>query len=100
MALHRVCKQSDIFCGEGLRVETTPAIAVFNMAGAFYAVADQCTHAEASLADGYMDGDTIECPLHGAKFCLKTGEALCQPASEPVQSFPVVLRDGLVFVDV
>ncbi|MDP9037983.1 MAG: bifunctional 3-phenylpropionate/cinnamic acid dioxygenase ferredoxin subunit [Acidobacteriota bacterium] len=100
MALHKVCKQSEISSGEGLRVETTPAIAVFNVEGAFYAVADRCTHAEASLADGYMDRDTIECPLHGAKFCLKTGEVLCQPASESLQSFPVVLRDGLVFVDV
>ncbi len=81
-------------------METTPAIAVFNVEGEFYAVADMCTHAEASMADGYIDGDTIECPLHGAKFCLKTGEALCQPASEPLQSFPVVLRDGLVMIDV
>jgi 3-phenylpropionate/trans-cinnamate dioxygenase ferredoxin subunit len=98
--LHRICPASELDLGEGRRVEIGPGIAVFNVEGKFYAVSDMCSHAEASMADGYLEGDEIECPLHGARFCLKTGEALCQPATEPLQTFPVLVRDGDLYIEV
>ena len=53
------------------------------------------------MSDGYVEDDgTVECPLHAARFCLKTGAALCQPATEPLKTYPVVLLDGAVYVDV
>lgn len=58
-----------------------------------FAVADICTHSEASLSEGEMNGYKIECWLHGAEFDLRTGEALTPPATEALERFAVT-RDG------
>jgi 3-phenylpropionate/trans-cinnamate dioxygenase ferredoxin subunit len=99
MALERVCQISELGPGEVKRIDNPP-IAVFNVDGALFAIGDVCTHAEASLAEGYVDGQTVACPLHGACFDLRTGEALTPPATEPVQTFAVVVQDDDVFVEV
>ena len=99
MALHRVCRISELNPGEVRRIDDPP-VAVFNVNGGFFAISDVCTHAEASLSEGQVDGETVECPLHGACFDLRTGEALTPPAIEPVQTFAVVLQDDEVYVDV
>jgi 3-phenylpropionate/trans-cinnamate dioxygenase ferredoxin subunit len=99
MALHRVCRISDLNPGEVRRIDDPP-VAVFNVNGAFFAISDVCTHAEASLSEGQVDGETVECPLHGACFDLRTGEALTPPAIEPVPTFAVVLQDDEVYVEV
>jgi 3-phenylpropionate/trans-cinnamate dioxygenase ferredoxin subunit len=99
MALRRVCKKSELAPGEGKRIED-PAIAVFNVGGTFFAISDICTHAEASLSEGRVDGETVECPLHGACFDLRTGEALTPPAVEPVQTFPVVVQEDEIYVEI
>jgi len=54
------------------------------------------------MSDGYLDEDacTVECPLHGAIFSLKTGDALTQPATMPLEIFPVSVRDEDIFVDI
>ena len=99
MALHLVCRISELGPGEVKRIEDLP-VAVFNVDGALFAISDICTHAEASLSEGRVDGETVECPLHGACFDLRTGEALTPPAIEPVQTFAVVLQDDNVYVEV
>lgn len=58
-----------------------------------FAVSDMCSHAEASLSEGEVSGEKIECWLHGAEFSLRTGEALTPPATEPIEVFEVK-RDG------
>ncbi len=73
-------------------------IAVFNIDGAFYAIEDVCTHAYETLTGGPVNGCEITCPRHGARFNIKTGEALCAPAYEPVSTFPVRVEDGVVQV--
>jgi len=97
--LHLVCAADELEPGESRLVELGQPIAVFNIDGTFFAVSDTCTHSTASLSDGYLEGDEIECPLHGAKFCVRTGAALCQPATEPLQTFPVLIRNGNVFIE-
>jgi 3-phenylpropionate/trans-cinnamate dioxygenase ferredoxin subunit len=101
--LHRVCAVEEIPPGRMKRfeVDETP-ICVYNCGGAFSATHDTCSHAEASLAEGFLDCETgaVECPLHGARFDVKTGKALCLPAVSPVKSFPVEVRDGAVHVRV
>jgi 3-phenylpropionate/trans-cinnamate dioxygenase ferredoxin component len=97
--LRRVCGISELSPGEAKRIEDPP-IAVFNVAGAFYAISDICTHAEASLSEGTVDGETVECPLHGACFDLRTGNALTPPAVEPVQTFRVVVQNDAIYVEV
>ncbi len=73
-------------------------IAVFNIDGAFYAIEDVCTHDYETLTGGPVNGCEITCPRHGARFNIKTGEALCAPAYEPVSTFPVRVEDGVVQV--
>ena len=99
MALRRVCKKSEVAPGEVKRIEN-PAIAVFNVEGTLFAISDTCTHAEASLSEGRVDGETVECPLHGACFDLRTGEALTPPAVEPVQTFPVMVQEDEIYVEI
>lgn len=101
MARILVCSVEDLQPGDSRRVECSPAVAVFNVDGAFYAVADLCTHGNASMADGYLEDDaTVECPLHTARFCLKTGRPMCLPATEPLRTFPVIVEGDSLFVEV
>ena len=74
-------------------------ICLANVDGEVLAVHDVCTHALESLCGGWLEGDSIECPRHGAQFSLRTGEVLTPPASQPLPTFPVEVRDGRVLVD-
>ena len=69
-------------------VDGTP-VCVVKVADEVFAVADTCTHSEASLAEGEGTGSKIECWLHGAEFDLKTGKALTPPATEALKTFNV-----------
>ena len=64
-----------------------------------FAVGDVCSHAEVSLSEGEVSGCQIECWLHGSRFDLRTGKPTGLPATEPVATFPVDVRDGDVYVD-
>ncbi len=68
-------------------------VVVFNLDGEFYALEDVCTHDGAELSGGSIEDDCIVCPRHGARFCIKTGEALTPPAYEPTETFPVRVTD-------
>lgn len=73
-------------------------VVVFNLGGEFYAIEDVCTHDGGQLTGGTVEGDRIVCPRHGAKFCIRTGEALTAPAYEPTATFPVRVEAGEVQV--
>ena len=73
-------------------------IAVFNLNGELFAIEDLCTHDYEPLTGGLINGCEITCPRHGARFNLKTGEALSPPAYEPVTTFPVRCLDGVIQV--
>jgi 3-phenylpropionate/trans-cinnamate dioxygenase ferredoxin subunit len=76
-------------------------IAIFHANGAFYALDDTCSHAEASLGAGEVDTDeeTVECPLHGSLFELHSGKPRTLPAFEPVKTYTVRVEDGMLVVD-
>lgn len=76
------------------------ALVVVNHDGQFYALEDRCTHEDFELSAGPFDPATgqIECVLHGARFDVRSGEALCPPAYEPVRSYPLKVEDGMVYV--
>jgi 3-phenylpropionate/trans-cinnamate dioxygenase ferredoxin subunit len=74
------------------------AIAVFNVDDAFYAIDDVCTHDGGPLADGQLIGCEIECPRHGARFDIRTGDALCMPAIESVTVHTVEPRGDDIYV--
>ena len=73
-------------------------IAVCNLEGQFYAVEDVCSHDGGPLDQGQLDGNEIECPRHGARFDVRTGEATLMPAVMPIQTFPVKIEGNQVFV--
>jgi 3-phenylpropionate/trans-cinnamate dioxygenase ferredoxin subunit len=64
----------------------------------YYAVRDECSHAAVALSEGEVDGCTLECWLHGSRFDLRTGEPTGLPATEPVATFAVEIRDGDLYV--
>jgi len=73
-------------------------IAVFFSGGEYFALNDECTHEVASLADGYIDGDVVECPLHSAKFSLRTGDVLMLPATAPLCTHKVEVRGDEIWL--
>ncbi|MET0589872.1 MAG: non-heme iron oxygenase ferredoxin subunit [Naasia sp.] len=76
------------------------AIAVVkDSAGTIHAIGDTCTHGDISLAEGFVEDDTLECWAHGSRFELTTGKPLTLPAYEPVPVFGVEIKDGDVWID-
>ena len=73
-------------------------IAVVRSGDAYYAIEDICTHDGAQLTGGAIEGTEIICPRHGARFCLRTGEALSPPAYEPVHVFATKIEGGRLWV--
>jgi 3-phenylpropionate/trans-cinnamate dioxygenase ferredoxin subunit len=79
-------------------------VAVFNLQGEYYALEDICTHDGSPLlgcglpAESLIDGDEIICPRHGARFSIKSGEALSAPAYEATTIFPTRVEEGVVQV--
>lgn len=98
-----VCTTAELLPGE-MKVafddSTGAPIAVFNLDGMLYALEDQCTHEDFELSAGHFDAGSgeVECVLHGAKFDVRDGKALCAPAYEPVAKFPVKVENGQVLV--
>ncbi|HEV7678356.1 MAG TPA: bifunctional 3-phenylpropionate/cinnamic acid dioxygenase ferredoxin subunit [Candidatus Dormibacteraeota bacterium] len=89
----------DIPPGHAARVEIDGVeVAIFNCDGQLYALDDTCTHAEASLSDGELDCDTctVECPLHGSGFDLRSGEPTALPAVLPVRTHQIRVEDGVI----
>ena len=96
----RVCASGELLPGEKRTVwDGDTPILVVNIDGDCYAVEDRCTHEDFELSAGEVDNDsgTVECVLHGAKFDLRNGHALCPPAYVPVASFPVRDADGAIW---
>ncbi|WP_420175678.1 non-heme iron oxygenase ferredoxin subunit [Luteococcus sp. OSA5] len=75
------------------------ALAIVRAGEDVFAITDECSHAAIRLSEGEVEGCTIECWRHGARFDLRTGEPLDLPATEPVPVYPVRITDGLVLVD-
>ena len=78
-----------------LELDDTP-IVIFNIADEFFAVKDQCSHEDLELGDGELDGYELTCEHHGARFDVRTGEALALPAVDPIPAYPVRVREGML----
>lgn len=88
----RVAKRSDLAAGEVLGVAAAgKEIALYEADGQVFATANICTHAYARLSDGWLDGTVIECPLHAARFDIRTGKVLDPPAVHDLKTYPVRL---------
>jgi nitrite reductase/ring-hydroxylating ferredoxin subunit len=80
-------------------VDGLPALAVFELEGTHFVIADTCTHGQASLAEGFVEGDQIECPWHAGRFCIRDGRATGAPAVDDVKSWATRVIDGQVCID-
>ena len=101
MSPQPVCTVADVPDGTAHRVVVDGVpIAVVHTEDQWFAVSDICSHADVSLAEGDIDGCTLECWLHGSRFDLRTGRPSGPPATTPVPVYPVSVEGDTVFVTV
>lgn len=95
----KACQVNDIQLDEVKKITLkNRVIAIYNLEDGFYATDDVCTHAVASLSDGYVEDGFIECPLHAGKFCIRTGKAQGMPVTKDIQTFQLKIENEDVFV--
>ena len=98
---HAVAKTSDL--GEDDVIPVTVGkldIALYNVAGEYFATDGICTHEYVGLSDGWVEGEVIECPLHGGCFNIKTGKALKAPTTVDLKTYPVKVEGDTVYIGI
>ncbi|MGQ0622171.1 MAG: non-heme iron oxygenase ferredoxin subunit [Panacagrimonas sp.] len=85
---------------QAIDMNGTLRLAAFNVEGRICVTSNLCTHSVATLTDGYFEGDTVECPLHGGCFNVLTGKATHFPCETPLRTYPVILDGDEVFVEI
>ncbi|MCM5680044.1 non-heme iron oxygenase ferredoxin subunit [Schlegelella sp. S2-27] len=73
-------------------------VALYAVGDEIYATDNTCTHGQARLCDGFLEGYEIECPLHQGKFDVRNGNPLCQPVTDALRSYPVRVEGGRVYL--
>lgn len=98
---HRVASTGDILDGEmkSFVVQNVPVV-VCNLNNNFYAFRDECSHELLPLSDGEIEDGKVTCTYHGAEFDVKTGEALCLPATGPIEVYEVRVEGEGVLVNI
>ena len=95
----KVAAVGDVPAGEAKLVRVGDRfLALYNCDGTYYATDDTCSHAEASLSEGFLQGCEIECPLHGGRFDVRTGKATWSPAFVPIATYEVRVEGPDVLV--
>ena len=98
---HKVIETKNLAPGQGTAVEVVGnKIALFNVDGTFYAIADSCTHKGGPLSEGSLEGNTVTCPWHGANFDVCTGKNLTPPAPVEVTSYSVRVAGDDVEIEI
>lgn len=100
MTLQRACKLSELETdvGRGFILDGH-AICVIKLREGVYAVHDRCPHAAGKLSGGFVDAGCIECPLHGARFDVRSGQVVSGPVLCGVRTYPVVIESDVVYVE-
>lgn len=92
--------KDDVFENEVLGVAFEGKdLAVYSMNDEVYVTDNICSHGNARLCDGFLEGYEIECPFHQGKFDIRDGKALCAPLTEDIKSYPVKIENGRVFIE-
>ena len=95
-----ICSVSDIEVGKKKRIVMNgKALMVVHIDNQFYVTDDTCTHGQASLAAGTLEDHEVECPRHGGRFDVRTGEAKTLPAVTPLTTYKVLVEDGEIFIE-
>ena len=97
----KVAQTGDLPPGKAMCVEVEgEMVALFNVGGTYYAIADTCTHSGGPLSEGDVQGTVVTCPWHGAEFDLVTGEVLAPPAYEGVKAYKVEVKGDEIRIEV
>lgn len=101
MTRAKACSVEELAADQALRVviDDVPIAIVKDSSGDVHAIGDTCSHGQISLAEGFVEDDTLECWAHGSAFSLKTGFPQNLPAFEPVPVFVVEIENGDVYID-
>jgi 3-phenylpropionate/trans-cinnamate dioxygenase ferredoxin component len=100
MTFELACAPTDVPEDEALGVTIGRFdVAIARHGDEYFAVQDLCSHAAVALSEGEVEDCTVECWLHGSRFDLRTGKPTGLPATEPVATFPVEVRDGEIYID-
>ncbi len=73
-------------------------VLITNLDGEFYAINDLCTHEDSSLSLGCLRGEYVDCTLHGSRFSVKTGIPVDEPATEPVETYPLTIKNDFIYI--
>jgi nitrite reductase/ring-hydroxylating ferredoxin subunit len=73
-------------------------VCVANVEGKFYAIGNVCSHMGGPLADGTLEGFEVECPWHGSRFNVRTGEVTRPPASKPEPTYEVKIDGNSILI--
>jgi naphthalene 1,2-dioxygenase system ferredoxin subunit len=76
------------------------SIALYQVDGEIFATDNICSHGNARLCDGFLEGHEIECPLHQGKFDIRNGKAMCAPLTEDIRTYPVKIEGDRVFIEI
>jgi nitrite reductase/ring-hydroxylating ferredoxin subunit len=97
-----LCNADEVAPGTALKVEINDdlVLAVFNVDGQFYVTDDLCTHGPGSLSEGYIEDDVVECNFHNGQFNIRTGEVVSPPCMVPIKTYPTLVVDGKVTIEV
>lgn len=94
-----VAAAGEVWEGTGISVSAGDReVALFRADGEVFATDVMCTHGAARLCDGYVEGQEVECPIHQARFDLRTGAPRCGPATDAIRIYPVRVVDGRIEV--
>ena len=95
----KVAQVSELKTGEMMAVTIgDDQVLLTNIEGNFHAIDDVCSHAYACLSDGDIDGEEVECPLHGGSFNAWTGQPRNPSTTKPVRQFQVIVEGDDIFV--
>lgn len=75
-------------------------VALYTVGGEVFATDNRCTHGNARLCDGFLEGHEIECPLHQGRFDVRNGQPMCEPVTDALRSYPVKVDGGRVYLQI
>jgi 3-phenylpropionate/trans-cinnamate dioxygenase ferredoxin subunit len=97
----KVAQTSDLKPGQMKCVNVQDQkLLIANVGGHFYATSDTCTHEDASLTKGMLEGEWVKCPLHGSRFNIRNGQVQEEPAEEPLRIYPLRIENHTLLVDI
>jgi nitrite reductase/ring-hydroxylating ferredoxin subunit len=100
MTWHKVAQLNELQDDSPFAVDIEDeSVALYKVDGKLFATGNICTHEHAYLTDGYLDGDCIECPLHGGRFHIGTGEPCGGPVKTGIRVYPVKVEQDEIFVE-